>query len=168
MHLIIYSRDMFVILKLNLVLCLLKIACFFGNLGNAVIVVPGRSTSLPALLLAQLFMEAGIPAGVLNVVTGSEASLGVNVAKNPHVSYLTYSGCKETGEDLSKAAAGCRLPMTFSFSASSVCPFIIFDSADLDSAVDGVMEMAFKKKKDVRKCSDQSSDVFLNCYYSGT
>lgn len=117
-------------------------------MSNAVIVVPGRSTSLPALLLAQLFMEAGIPAGVLNVVTGSEASLGVKVAQNPHVNYLSYSGCKETGEDLAKAAAGCGLPMTFSFSSSSVCPFIIFDSADLDSAVDGVIEMAFKKKKD--------------------
>ncbi|KAA0705692.1 Aldehyde dehydrogenase family 16 member A1 [Triplophysa tibetana] len=117
-------------------------------MGNAVIVVPGRSTSLPALLLAQLFMEAGIPAGVLNVVTGSKASLGVKVAQNPHVNYLTYSGSKETGEDLAKAAAGCGLPMTFSFSTSSVCPFIIFESADLDSAVDGAIEMGFRKKKD--------------------
>lgn len=119
-------------------------------MGNAVIVVPGGTTSLPALLLAQLFMEAGIPAGVLNVVTGSESSLGVKVAQNPHVNYLTYSGCKKTGEALSKASAGCGVPMSFSFLLSSVCPFIIFDSADLDSAVDGVIEMAFKKKKDCR------------------
>lgn len=122
-------------------------------LGNAVIVVPGKTTALPALLLAQLFLEAGIPAGVLNVVTGSEASLGAKVAQNPQVNYLTYSGRQQTGEALAKAVAGWGVPMSFSLSLSSVCPFIIFDSADLDSAVDGVIELAFKKKKDVKKNS---------------
>uniref|UniRef100_A0A8C2H985 Aldehyde dehydrogenase 16 family, member A1 n=1 Tax=Cyprinus carpio TaxID=7962 RepID=A0A8C2H985_CYPCA len=117
-------------------------------MGNAVIVVPGKTTTLPALLLAQLFMEAGIPAGVLNVVTGSEASLGAKVAQNPQVNYLTYSGRQQTGEALAKAVAGWGVPMSFSLSLSSVCPFIIFDSADLDSAVDGVIELAFKKKRD--------------------
>uniref|UniRef100_A0A8C1BWG9 Aldehyde dehydrogenase 16 family, member A1 n=1 Tax=Cyprinus carpio carpio TaxID=630221 RepID=A0A8C1BWG9_CYPCA len=117
-------------------------------MGNAVIVVPGKTTALPALLLAQLFMEAGIPAGVLNVVTGSEASLGAKVAQNPQVNYLTYSGRQQTGEALAKAVAGWGVPMSFSLSLSSVCPFIIFDSADLDSAVDGVIELAFKKKRD--------------------
>ncbi|XP_051989057.1 aldehyde dehydrogenase family 16 member A1-like [Xyrauchen texanus] len=117
-------------------------------MGNAVMVVPGKTTTLPALLLAQLFMEAGFPAGVLNVVTGSEASLGAKVAQNPHVNYLTYSGCKPTGEAMAKAMAGWGVPMSFSLSLSSVCPFIIFESADLDSAVDGVIEVAFKKKRD--------------------
>uniref|UniRef100_A0A8C2GHG8 Aldehyde dehydrogenase 16 family, member A1 n=1 Tax=Cyprinus carpio TaxID=7962 RepID=A0A8C2GHG8_CYPCA len=117
-------------------------------MGNAVIVVPGKTTTLPALLLAQLFMEAGIPAGVLNVVTASEASLGAKVAQNPQVNYLTYSGRQQTGEALAKAVAGWGVPMSFSLSLSSVCPFIIFDSADLDSAVDGVIELAFKKKRD--------------------
>jgi len=111
--------------------------------------VPGKTTILPALLLAQLFMEAGIPAGVLNVVTGSEA-LAAKLAQNPQVNYLTYCGCKQTGEAVAKAVAGWGVPMSFSLSQSSVCPFIIFDSADLDSAVDGVIELAFKKKRDVR------------------
>ncbi|XP_051571936.1 aldehyde dehydrogenase family 16 member A1 isoform X2 [Myxocyprinus asiaticus] len=119
-------------------------------MGNAVIVVPGKSTTLPALLLAQLFMEAGFPAGVLNVVTGSEASLGAKVAQNPHVNHLTYSGCKQTGEALAKAVAGWGVPMSLSLSFSSVCPFIIFESADIDSAVDGVIEIAFKKKRDLQ------------------
>lgn len=118
------------------------------SMGNAVIVVPGKTTTLPALLLAQLFMEAGIPAGVLNVVTGSEASLAAKLAQNPQVNYLTYCGCKQTGEAVAKAVAGWGVPMSFSLSQSSVCPFIIFDSADLDSAVDGVIELAFKKKRD--------------------
>ncbi|RXN33691.1 aldehyde dehydrogenase family 16 member A1 [Labeo rohita] len=117
-------------------------------MGNAVIVVPGKTTTLPALLLAQLFMEAGLPAGVLNVVTGSEASLAAKVAQNSQVNHLTYSGSQQTGEALAKAVAGWGVPMSFSLSLSSVCPFIIFDSADLDSAVDGVIELAFKKKRD--------------------
>ncbi|XP_059414141.1 aldehyde dehydrogenase family 16 member A1 isoform X3 [Carassius carassius] len=117
-------------------------------MGNTVIVVPGKTTTLPALLLAQLFLEAGIPAGVLNVVTGSEVSLGAKVAQNPQVNYLTYSGRQQTGEGLAKAVAGWGVPMSFSLSLSSVCPFIIFESADLDSAVDGVIELAFKKKRD--------------------
>uniref|UniRef100_A0A8C2H8C4 Aldehyde dehydrogenase 16 family, member A1 n=1 Tax=Cyprinus carpio TaxID=7962 RepID=A0A8C2H8C4_CYPCA len=125
-------------------------------MGNAVIVVPGKTTTLPALLLAQLFMEAGIPAGVLNVVTGSEASLGAKVAQNPQVNYLTYSGRQQTGEALAKAVAGWGVPMSFSLSLSSVCPFIIFDSADLDSAVDGVIELAFKKKRDWVLCVQES------------
>uniref|UniRef100_A0A673G8B4 Aldehyde dehydrogenase family 16 member A1-like n=1 Tax=Sinocyclocheilus rhinocerous TaxID=307959 RepID=A0A673G8B4_9TELE len=103
-------------------------------MGNAVIVVPGKTTALPALLLAQLFMEAGIPAGVLNVVTGSEAFLGAKVAQNPQVNYQTYSGRQQTGEALAKAVAGWGVPISFSLSLGSVCPFIIFDSADLDSA----------------------------------
>lgn len=64
-------------------------------LGNSVIVVPGHSTSPPVLLLAQLFMAAGLPAGALNVVTGSDMTLGAKVAQNPSISYVTYSGNKQ-------------------------------------------------------------------------
>ena len=56
--------------------------------------VPGQSTAPPALLLAQLFMGAGLPAGALNVLTGSDMSLGAKVAQNPNISYITYSGNK--------------------------------------------------------------------------
>ncbi|KAI4899600.1 hypothetical protein NFI96_016505, partial [Prochilodus magdalenae] len=116
-------------------------------MGNAVIVVPGMKLAPPVLLLAQLFMEAGFPAGALSVVTG-HSSLGAKVAQNNQISYLTYSGSQQDGEVLAKQTAGLGLPVSFCLSVSAACPFIIFESADIDSAVDGVIEAAFKKKKD--------------------
>ncbi|XP_072549795.1 aldehyde dehydrogenase family 16 member A1 [Salminus brasiliensis] len=116
-------------------------------MGNAVIVVPGAKLAPPALLLAQLFMEAGLPAGALSVVTG-DASVGAKVAQNCQISYLTYSGSQQDGEVLAKQTAGWGLPVSVCLSVSAVCPFIIFESADIDSAVDAVIEAAFKKKKE--------------------
>ncbi|KAI3359371.1 hypothetical protein L3Q82_002874 [Scortum barcoo] len=118
-------------------------------MGNSVIVVPGQSTAPPALLLAQLFMGAGLPAGALNVLTGSDMSLGAKVAQNPSISYVTYSGNKQGGAMLCKATAGMGVPVSVSPCVGATCPFIIFESADIDSAVDGVIETAFKKKKEI-------------------
>ncbi|KAF7690012.1 hypothetical protein HF521_011816 [Silurus meridionalis] len=111
--------------------------------GNAVIVVPGVQMAPPTLLLAQLFMKAGLPAGVLNVVTGNE-SVGVRVAQRSLINYISYSGSTQYGELLVKQVAGRGVPVSLSLSVCSVCPFIIFESADVDSAVDGLMEAAFK------------------------
>lgn len=57
--------------------------------------VPGLNTAPPALLLAQLFIGAGLPAGALNVLTGSDMSLCAKVAQNPNISHVTYSGNKQ-------------------------------------------------------------------------
>lgn len=59
------------------------------------IIVPGRCTAPPALMLAQLFAAAGLPAGALNVLTGSDVMFGAKVAQNPNISYVTYSGNKQ-------------------------------------------------------------------------
>ncbi|XP_018554052.1 aldehyde dehydrogenase family 16 member A1 [Lates calcarifer] len=118
-------------------------------MGNSVIIVPGRTTAPPALLLAQLFTSAGLAAGALNVLTGSDMLLGAKVAQNQSISYVTYSGNKQDGVMLCKATAGMGVPISISPCIGATCPFIIFESADLDSAVDGVIETAFKKKKEV-------------------
>ncbi|KAM9346112.1 aldehyde dehydrogenase family 16 member A1 [Symphorus nematophorus] len=119
-------------------------------MGNSVIIVPGQSNGPPALLLAQLFMGAGLPAGALNVLTGSDISLGAKVAQSPSISYVTYSGNKQDGVMLCKATAGMGVPVSVSPCIGATCPLIIFESADIDSAVDGVIETAFKKKREVR------------------
>lgn len=118
-------------------------------MGNSVIVVPGRSTSPPALLLGQLFMSAGFPAGAFNVVTGCDMTLGAKVAQNASISYVTYSGNKQDGVMLCKATAGMGVEVSVSPCIGATCPFIIFESADIDSAVDGVIDTAFKKKKEL-------------------
>ncbi|KAM9843179.1 aldehyde dehydrogenase family 16 member A1 [Aulostomus maculatus] len=116
-------------------------------MGNSVIAVPGRSTALPVLLLAQLFMGAGLAAGAFSVLTGSDVMLGVKVAQNSDISHVTFSGNKQHAVILCKATAGMGIPVSLSLSVGAVCPIIIFESADIHSAVDGVIEMAFKKKK---------------------
>ncbi|XP_061893009.1 aldehyde dehydrogenase family 16 member A1-like [Entelurus aequoreus] len=117
-------------------------------MGNAVIIVPGQCTAAPMLLLSQLFMAAGIPAGALSVLTGSDISLAADVAINPNISYVTYSGNKQDGMKLCKATAGMGVPVSVTPTIGATCPIIIFESADINSAVDDVIETAFKKKKE--------------------
>uniref|UniRef100_A0A1A8JCD4 Aldehyde dehydrogenase 16 family, member A1 n=3 Tax=Nothobranchius kuhntae TaxID=321403 RepID=A0A1A8JCD4_NOTKU len=118
-------------------------------MGNSVIAVPGRSAAPPALLLAQLLAAGGLPAGALNVLTGSDVTLGAKVAQDPNASFVTYSGNQQDGAALCKATAGMGLPVSVSSCIGPVCPFIIFESADMDSAVDEVVQAAFKKRKEV-------------------
>nr|XP_040045847.1 aldehyde dehydrogenase family 16 member A1 [Gasterosteus aculeatus aculeatus] len=118
-------------------------------MGNSLIVVPGRSSAPPVLLLAQLFTGAGLPAGALNVLTGSDMQLGAKVAQSANVSYVSYSGNKPDAVLLCRATAGMGVPVSVSQNVGARCPFIIFESADIDSAVDAVIEAAFKKKREV-------------------
>ncbi|KAI1884682.1 hypothetical protein AGOR_G00228930 [Albula goreensis] len=131
--------------------------------GSAVIVTPGHGTALPVLLVATIFMEAGLPAGTLNVITGKDLSLGIKVAQNPSINFATYAGNKMDGERLTRETAGCGVPVSCSMSASAICPFIVFESADIDSAVDGIIETAFKKKKDCQWVLCVQESVWESC-----
>lgn len=64
------------------------------------VVVPGRNSGPPALLLAQLFTGAGLPNGALSVLTGSDTLLAAKVAQNPNISYVTYVGNKAVGLEI--------------------------------------------------------------------
>ncbi|CAL8264516.1 unnamed protein product [Gadus morhua 'NCC'] len=119
-------------------------------MGNAVMVVPGRVAAPSALLLAQLFTEAGLPAGALNVLPGDPVSLGAIVAQSPTVNSVTYCGNKQDGAALCKATAGLGVAVSVSPAVGATCPFVVFESADIDSAVDGAIEAAFKKRKEVQ------------------
>uniref|UniRef100_A0A672ZKV5 Aldehyde dehydrogenase family 16 member A1-like n=1 Tax=Sphaeramia orbicularis TaxID=375764 RepID=A0A672ZKV5_9TELE len=119
-------------------------------MGNSVIVIPGRSTAPAALLFAQLFMGVGPPAGVLNVLTGNDITLGARVAQSESINYMSYSGNKQCASVVCRATAGVGVPVSVSVTVGSICPFVIFETADVDSAVDAVIEAAFKKNKEVR------------------
>ncbi|XP_018619908.2 aldehyde dehydrogenase family 16 member A1 [Scleropages formosus] len=116
--------------------------------GNAVVLKPGAGTAPPALLMAAIFGEAGLPAGVFNIVTGPGVSLGVRLAQTPDVNYVTYSGSKKEAELLVRETAGSCAPVSLSLLTDAICPFIVFDSADVDSAVDAVMEAVFGKARE--------------------
>lgn len=118
-------------------------------MGNSVVVVPGRNSGPPALLLAQLFTAAGLPAGALSVLTGSDMSLAAKVAQNPNISYITYGGNKADGAALCEATAGLGVPVSVSACVGATCPFVVFESADIDSAVDAALAAAFKKNREV-------------------
>uniref|UniRef100_A0AAY4CYK6 Aldehyde dehydrogenase domain-containing protein n=1 Tax=Denticeps clupeoides TaxID=299321 RepID=A0AAY4CYK6_9TELE len=117
-------------------------------MGNSVVLVSGPQMAPPSLLLAELCAEAGLPAGALNVLSGSDVSLAGKVVASTGISFLTYCGNKQDGEALCRQTAGWCVPVALSTSPGSVCPVIIFESADIDSALDSVMEAAFKKNRE--------------------
>ncbi len=105
--------------------------------GNTVVLKPAEFTPLSALLFAELSAEVGLPAGVLNVVTG-DGSTGAALVDNDGLAKVAFTGSTEVGRVIRKATAGRGLKLSLELGGKS--PFIIFDDADLDSAVEGVVD----------------------------
>ena len=106
-------------------------------LGNCVVLKPAEFTPLTALLFAELAREAGLPDGVLNVVTGDGAT-GAALVEHPDVNKIAFTGSTEVGRLIRKVTAGSGKSLTLELGGKS--PFIVFDDADLDSAVEGVVD----------------------------
>src|SRR5881392_3774417 len=105
--------------------------------GNTVLLKPAEFTPLTALCLAELAQEAGLPAGVLNVVTGDGRS-GELIVNHPDVDKIAFTGSTEVGRIIRKATAGSGKKLSLELGGKS--PFIVFDDADLDSVVEGVVD----------------------------
>ena len=103
--------------------------------GNAVILKPAEQTSLVALRLAELCLEAGLPDGVLNVVTGYGEAAGAALAAHDGVDKITFTGSTEVGRLLVRAAAGNLKKVSLELGGKS--PNIVFADADLDAALKG-------------------------------
>ncbi|SEO03531.1 aldehyde dehydrogenase family protein [Palleronia pelagia] len=105
-------------------------------MGNTVVLKPAEWTPLTALAFADLAREAGLPKGVLNIVTGDgavgEAVVGADVDK------VAFTGSTEVGKAIRRATAGSGKALTLELGGKS--PFIVFDDADLDSAVEGIVD----------------------------
>lgn len=106
-------------------------------MGNTVVLKPATNTRLSALLFAEICAEAGLPAGVFNVVTGGGA-MGTQLAIHPEVDKVAFTGSTEVGQILRRATAGSGKKLSLELGGKS--PVIVFDSADLDSAVEGVVD----------------------------
>jgi aldehyde dehydrogenase (NAD+) len=106
-------------------------------LGNTVVLKPAEFTSLTALLFAEIAAQAGLPAGVLNVVTG-EGATGAALVDHPDVNKIAFTGSTEVGRLIRGKTAGSGKTLTLELGGKS--PFIIFDDADLDGAVEGVVD----------------------------
>ena len=101
--------------------------------GNAVVAKPSELTSTSTLHLARLATEAGLPDGLLNVVTGTGPDVGTPLAAHPVVRRIAFTGSVATGRHLATLAAGRLVPMTLELGGKS--PLVVFADADLDRAV---------------------------------
>ncbi len=105
--------------------------------GCTVVLKPAEFTPLTALAFAELASEAGLPKGVLNIVTG-DGSTGAALVAHPDVDKLAFTGSTEVGRIIRKATAGSGKKLSLELGGKS--PFIVFDDADLDSVVEGVVD----------------------------
>lgn len=102
--------------------------------GNSVVLKPARSTPLTAIALAKCFSDAGLPEGVLQVITGSGAELGSALVKDPRVRKVSFTGSTSTGVQISNVAGVKKL----SLELGSSCPVVVLDDADIDYATDAI------------------------------
>ena len=105
--------------------------------GNTVVLKPAEFTPLTAIAFAELCQEAGLPAGVVNIVTGDGAT-GEALVKHPDVDKIAFTGSTEVGRAIRSATAATHKRLSLELGGKS--PFIIFDDADLDSAVEGLVD----------------------------
>ena len=105
--------------------------------GNTVVLKPAEYTPLTALAFAHICGEAGLPAGVVNIVTG-DGSTGEALVKHPDVDKIAFTGSTEVGRAIRKATALSHKKLSLELGGKS--PFIIFEDADLDSAVEGLVD----------------------------
>ncbi|HMA49970.1 MAG TPA: NAD-dependent succinate-semialdehyde dehydrogenase [Magnetospirillaceae bacterium] len=110
--------------------------------GCTMVLKPSEETPLSALALAGLAAEAGIPAGVFNVVSGDAVAIGAALMSSPLVRKLTFTGSTRTGKLLMRQAADSIMKVSLELGGNA--PFIVFEDADLDAAVQGAMASKFR------------------------
>ena len=106
-------------------------------MGNTVVLKPAELTSLSALLFAEICASVGLPAGVVNIITG-DGRTGSAMVEHPDVDKIAFTGSTDVGRIIRKATAGTHKKLSLELGGKS--PFIVFDDADLDSAVEGVVD----------------------------
>jgi len=115
--------------------------------GNTVVLKPAPWTSLTALRLAELAQEAGLPAGALNVITGSSDELGRALVRHPGVSKIAFTGSTVTGQEIARVSADTLKHVTLELGGKS--PNIVLSDADIDGAVRGATIGIFYGKGEV-------------------
>ena len=106
-------------------------------MGNTVVLKPAEFTSLTALLFAEICNNVGLPKGVVNIITGAGAT-GAALVNHPDVQKIAFTGSTEVGKIIRRAIAGTGKKVSLELGGKS--PFIVFEDADLDSVVEGVVD----------------------------
>lgn len=105
--------------------------------GNTVVLKPAEQTSLTALLFADICCQAGLPKGVVNIVTG-DGAVGEMIVTHSGIDKIAFTGSTDVGRRIRQATAGSGKALTLELGGKS--PYIVFDDADLDSAVEGLVD----------------------------
>ncbi|MEI7611515.1 MAG: NAD-dependent succinate-semialdehyde dehydrogenase [Betaproteobacteria bacterium] len=121
--------------------------------GCTVVVKPAEQTPLSALALAALAEEAGFPHGVLNVVTGDAVAIGGELTANPKVRKLSFTGSTEVGRLLMAQSAPTIKKLSLELGGNA--PFIVFDDADLDAAVEGALQAKYRNAGQTCVCANR-------------
>lgn len=121
--------------------------------GCTMVLKPASQTPFSALALAELAQRAGIPDGVFNVVTGSASEVGNELTGNPLVRKLSFTGSTEIGRQLMQQCAKDIKKVSLELGGNA--PFIVFDDADLDKAVDGALASKFRNAGQTCVCANR-------------
>ncbi|MDJ0751517.1 MAG: NAD-dependent succinate-semialdehyde dehydrogenase [Woeseiaceae bacterium] len=121
--------------------------------GCTAVVKPASQTPYSALAFGDLAEQVGVPAGVINVITGSAAEIAAEMCENALLRKITFTGSTETGKQLA-ANAGLHMKR-ISMELGGNAPFLVFDDADLDSAVAGVFQSKFRNSGQTCVCPNR-------------
>jgi succinate-semialdehyde dehydrogenase/glutarate-semialdehyde dehydrogenase len=121
--------------------------------GCAMVVKPATQTPFSALAFAELAQRAGLPKGLLSVLTGSASKIGGEMTRNPTVRKLTFTGSTEVGRMLMKQSADSIKKLSLELGGNA--PFIVFDDADIDAAVEGAMVSKYRNTGQTCVCANR-------------
>jgi len=121
--------------------------------GCTLVCKPATQTPFSALAMAELADRAGIPKGVFNVITGNAAAIGGEMTANPTVRKLTFTGSTEVGKTLMAQCAGTVKKLSLELGGNA--PFIVFDDADLDAAVQGALASKYRNTGQTCVCANR-------------
>jgi acyl-CoA reductase-like NAD-dependent aldehyde dehydrogenase len=109
--------------------------------GNTCVIKPANDTPLSTLNLVQALVDAGVPAGVVNLVTGSGSQVGTRIVEHPQVQAISFTGSSEVGRTVGMSAAGLFKPCSLEMGGKNA--MIVLEDANLDLALDGALWGAF-------------------------
>ena len=121
--------------------------------GCTVVVKPATETPLTALALAELARQAGIPPGVFNVITGKSAEIGTELTTSPKVRGITFTGSTEIGKVLMEQSASTIKKVELELGGNA--PFLVFDDADIDKAIEGAMASKYRNAGQTCVCANR-------------
>ena len=121
--------------------------------GSTIVIKPSPETPLDAMVMAEILEEAGIPKGVVNVVTGSAGEIGDELCTNPIVKKITFTGSTEVGKILIEKSASTVKKVSMELGGNA--PFLVFDDADIDRAVEGAVVAKYRNSGQTCVCTNR-------------